>query len=992
MNSKFLQFIIFLLAVLPMSIFAQTTVTGIVLDSETSTPLIGVTVQEASTDRGTVTDIDGRFMIMVDSIDPTLIFRYTGYAAVEIKLEGRTELEVRMGEAAILIDQIVVVGYGIQKKSDLTGAVSTVKGEDISRVATSNVEQALQGKVSGVYVAPASGTPGAGAVIRIRGTGTLNNASPLYVVDGMITYDASTVNPEDVESVEVLKDASAAAIYGSRGANGVIIITTKKGVPRDRAYITGSAYYGTQEVTKQISMLNATEFAQAYNELRGQAFFPDPTVFGEGTNWQDEIYQMAPIYNATVSANGGSEQYSYNFSTNYFSQDGIIKNSHFDRLTFRLNAEYKLTPSIRLGHNMSYSNIREDVSPGVVVSAYHMPPIYPPIDSTGDFSDPTFFGLAIANPAADLYYKSNNNRSGTRLFGNLYVDVDFLKNFTFRSNFGTDNRHRKSSFFEPKFQVSASQLNLNDRLSAESSEGYEWIWEQTLTYDRTWDEHHITALVGYTAEERKFETLGGSRENFPGTAEELLFLSAGNDTTQMNFQSAADEALNSNLYRINYTLKDKYLLTLSWRTDRSSRFTKANRTANFPSGSVGWNIGAEDFMSDFVWIDRFKLRASYGVLGNQAASSTYPSTGAVSGGLYGIFGPDENLNQGATLTSLSNSNLKWETSRQTDIGMELSLFEGKFDVEVDYYDRFTYDIIAAVPIPEYVGSQDDPVVNTAEVRNTGWDISTIWRQTTGEFSYNLGLILSPVKNNVEKLAEGRSEIFSAFLQGDPATHTIVGLPIGSFYGYKVAGIFQSQEEIDASPKLGGEKPGDIRFEDTNGDNVLNGDDRVYLGSPIPTLTYSFTAGLDWKGFDFNADIVGSDGNKVFNAKETFRFAVYNWENHVVDRWTEQNHSLTEPRITNGGNNYRVSDRFLEDGSFIRLRSITLGYSLPRDLLSKAKMNKVRFYITGTNVWTDQSYSGYSPEFANAENSYEVGFDFGGYPIAKSWIGGIEIQF
>src|SRR5687768_11538862 len=466
MKHKILHLILFILFAMPFVAKAQTTVSGIVRDgSNNNEPLIGVTIQEKETDRGTITDIDGRFSMTVSSPNPVLIFRYTGYKTVEVKLDGRTEVEVTLSEESQLIDQVVVVGYGIQKKSDLTGAVSTVKGEDIARVATSNVEQALQGKVSGVYVAPSSGTPGAGAVIRIRGTGTLNNANPLYVIDGMITYDASLVNPEDVESIEVLKDASAAAIYGSRGANGVIIITTKSGVIREKALIKASAYYGVQEITKKIDLLNAAEFAAAYNDFRGQMYYPDPASLGEGTDWQDEIFQTAPIYNASLGANGGSKQFTYNFNANYFSQDGIIKNSHFDRLTLRLNGEYKLNSAISLGHNVTHLNIREDVAPGVVGSAYRMPPVFAPRDSTGDFTDPTYFGLPVANPAADLFYKSNNHVKGSRLFGNLYLDIDFLKNFTFRSNFGVDRWNKRSQFFEPRFEVSASQRNLHDRLS-----------------------------------------------------------------------------------------------------------------------------------------------------------------------------------------------------------------------------------------------------------------------------------------------------------------------------------------------------------------------------------------------------------------------------------------------------------------------------------------------------------------------------------------------
>ena len=993
---KHLQIVFYFLLCLPFAAKAQTTVTGVVVDVNGGLPLIGVTVLEAQTDQGTLTDIDGNFTLTVTSPDPTLIFRYTGYSTVEVKLDGRNQLDVKMAEEATLFDEVVVVGYGTQKKSDLTGAVTSVKGKDIARVPTSNVEQALQGKVSGVYVAPASGTPGAGAVIRIRGTGTLNNSNPLYVIDGMITYDASNVNPEDVESIEVLKDASSAAIYGSRGANGVILITTKGGKNRDKASITASAYYGTQSLTKQIDVLNASKFASAYNDLRNNMYFPNPDSLGEGTNYQDQIFRNAPISNYSVSANGGSEQYQYNFSANYFSQDGILRNSHYDRLTIRINGEYKLNSFLSIGHNISNSSIREDIAPGVITSAYHMPPVFTPTDSTGDFTDPTFFGSAIANPSADLYYKSDNHSNASRLFGNMYADVRFLKNFKFRSNFGFDKENRDAKYFEPKFQVSTSQLNKNDRLSASSgTDGSpnknHWIWEQTLTYDRDWKEHHFTGLAGYTAEERKNDWIGGSRENFPGTAEELLYLSAGNDTTQTNYQGANDEALTSMLFRFNYTFRDKYLLTASWRTDRSSRFTKANRTGNFPSASIGWNMTDESFVQNIKMIDRLKLRASYGLLGNQASATSYPSTGAVTGGLYGVFGPNEALNQGATLISLSNSNLQWETSSQADIGVEMGLFESRLALEVDWYKRETYDIIAAVPIPDYVGSEADPVVNTAQVNNQGWDISATWREV-GKVSYNFGVILSPVTNTVEKLAEGRSEIFARDIKGEFASHTVVGLPIGGFYGYKVAGIFQTQEELDNSPKLGGEEIGDIRFEDINHDSIINGDDRTYLGSPIPTLTYSFTAGIEWSGFDLNADIVGATGHYVFNAKEVPRDGTYNWEQHVEDRWTTENPSLTEPRISNGGHNYKVSDRFLDKGDFLRLRTLSLGYTIPRNVSSEIKIDRLRVYITGSNIWTSQKYSGYSTEFPNSGSAYEVGFDDGRYPVAKSWIGGIEIQF
>jgi TonB-linked SusC/RagA family outer membrane protein len=971
---------------------AQHRVEGIVSDASDGTELIGVNVQEKGTSNGTVTEIDGSYVLEVGGPEAVLVFTYVGYTDKEIPLGGKSRLDVQLGEASTLLQQVVVVGYGTQKKSDLTGAVGTVKKEDIERIPTATLEEALQGKIAGVYVAPNSGTPGAGAVIRIRGTGTLNNANPLYVIDGMITYDASFVNPQDVESVEVLKDASAAAIYGSRGANGVIIISTKSGKQREQAAITLSSYYGTQEVTKKIDLLNAARFAELYNELSNSQYYPDPAALGEGTDWQDEVFRSAPIANVQLGANGGSENLSYSFSANYFNQDGIVENSNFERVTLRLNTEFKLNDWLSLGNNLAYTNTQSLIAPGGVVgSAYRMPPVFAEKDSTGDFSDPTFFGLAIGNPAAGLFYKKNNRTKANRLFGTLYADVHFLENFTFRSNFGFDRSDGQNKFFEPAFEVSASQRNAADRLNMGFNLKRDWVWEQTLTFDREWGKHHLTALAGYTAEERYGEWFGGSRENFPGTADELLFLSAGNDSTQLNYGGAVDEALVSYLFRVNYTLMGRYLLTASWRTDQSSRFAQGNRTGNFPSFSTGWNAGEEDFVKNMGLFDRLKLRVSYGILGNQASSQPYPSTGAVTSGLYAVFGPDEALNQGATLISLSNPNLKWEISRQTDVGLEMGFFNNRLEMEIDWYNRFTYDIIAAVPIPGYAGSQSDPVVNTAEVRNRGWDVTVNWRNS-GKVSWSVGAIASPVTNEVVKLAEGKNEIFAAFLQGEPASHTIVGLPIGAFYGYQVAGIFQNEEELNGLPRLGGEQTGDLRYADLDGNGVIDGDDRTYLGSPIPGLTYSFTGSVAWQGLDFTVDFLGQSGNKVFNAKETFRFGVYNWEQHAFNRWTEANPSQTEPRITNGGHNYRVSDRYIEDGSFFRLRSIVLGYSLPPEMLAAAKINRLRVYVSGNNIWTKQSYSGYSPEFPNAGSPFEVGLDFGGYPVAKSWQVGVDVTF
>lgn len=975
---------------------AQVRVSGRVTDQSDGSGLIGATIKEKGTTNGAATDLEGNYTLTVAGPSSVLVFSYTGYATKEIAVGNRTTVDAVMGEDPTVLEQVVVVGYGTQKKSDLTGSIGSVKTQEIEKIPTASIEQALQGKIAGVYVTPTSGEPGAGATIRIRGTGTLNNANPLYVIDGMIAYDASFVNPQDVQSVEVLKDASAAAIYGSRGSNGVILITTKNGKKREDAVISLSTYYGTQDVTKQIEMMNAAEFAQAYNELTNQAYYPDPAALGAGTNWQDEIFRSAPIGNVQLAANGGTEKFSYNMSVNYFNQSGILKNSEFERVTARLNNELKLNKWLTVGNNLAYSNTTRQIAPGVaIVGAYRIPPVFAPKDSAGNFTDPTSpFGLAIANPAADLFYKSNSRDYANRFFGSVYGDVKFLKYFTFRSNFGFDLNNTRYKNYTPVFRVSPSQLNIDDRLGTGFGREQRWIWEQTLTFEKEWEKHRLNVLAGYMAEEWQYEGIGVNRTDFPGTGDNLLYLvGADVDPSQAGFGGSAHEAITSMLFRANYVFLDRYLLTASLRVDESSRFAENNRQGRFPSFSLGWNAGQEQFVENLGLFDRLKLRFSYGILGNQNSirGRLYPSLGVIRSGLYAIFGTEEELNAGATLVDYSNPDLKWETASQTDIGLEFGVFNGRLTGEIDWYNRLTYDIIAAVPIPDYVGSGADPLVNTAEVRNRGWDITLNWRQA-GRFSWNVGAILSPVKNEIVRLNDLRSEIFAAFQQGEPATHSVEGLPIGSFYGYKVLGVFQDADEVASSPRLGNEGVGDLRYADLNGDGKVDGSDRTNLGSPIPTLTYGFNAGFNVAGFDFAADFFGVTGNKVYNAKKAFRFSVYNWEKDYVNRWTPTNPSNEAPRISNGGHNYRVSDFFIEDGSFLRLRSIVLGYTLPQHLTRKARMNKVRFYVSGFNIWTSQQYSGYSPEFSNSDNPFEVGLDNIGYPITKSYQAGLEVTF
>ncbi|MBK6620296.1 MAG: TonB-dependent receptor [Saprospirales bacterium] len=982
--------LLLLAAFLSTSALAQINISGTVTSSDTGEPLIGASVYIKGTTTGTITDLDGNFELSVPNENAIMVISYTGYLTSEEALKGRQTLNIILRENIAILDEVVVVGYGVQKKSDLTGAVGTVKDKDIERIPTASIEQALQGKVAGVHVTPTSGQPGAGAIIRIRGTGTFNNANPIYVVDGMILDDASFVNPLDVESIEVLKDASAAAIYGNRGGNGVIIITTKKGNKRENAVISLNTYMGTQSVTKQIDMANATEYAELYNELTNTSYFVNPEEFGEGTNWQDVIFQDAPIYSLQLSANGDSDKFLFIVSGNYFRQEGLVRGSDFKRYTLRFNSEYQLNKSVRLGHNIAFSSNKNTFAPNLVELAYRMPPIFAERDSLGEFSDPTYFGTAIGNPEAALFY-NDNTASANRLVGNLFADIKILKYFTFRSSFGVDLSDQQTFRYEPVYEVSVSQRNPNDRLDKRAENNRTWLWENTLSFNKEWDRHTVGVMAGYTAQEYRFEYLSAGRQNFPGTADEVLFLNLGSDTTQINSNGAGDWAMISYLFRVNYSAFNRFLVTASVRADGSSRFSPENRWGYFPSFSLGWNIGNERFISDLGVFSRLKLRAGWGIVGNDK-TILYPSYGIVSTALYALFGPGENLNQGATLTSIGNPDAKWEVASQTNVGLEMAFLNNRFSVEVDRYNRLTTDILYPAPIPDYVGSKNDPIVNTGEVLNRGWDFLVQWRNA-GQFTYNIGVNASTIHNEVISIAQGKSEIFSASLgQGDFGSRSVVGLPIGAFYGYRVAGVFQNQDELDDFPKFGNEKIGDLRFEDLNGDGDMNDQDREYLGSPIPTYQFGATGGFGWKGIDFNFDFNGQGGNKVLNAKQIARYAIYNFEQRYVDRWTEENPSETEPRITNGGHNFRMSDRFIEDGTFIRLRNLTLGYSFPPGLMQKIRVNKFRVYVSATNLWTSQKYSGYSPEFGARDNVFAVGVDSGVYPIARTFLGGVELIF
>jgi TonB-linked SusC/RagA family outer membrane protein len=986
--------------------FAQSgTLAGTVTSADDGEPLPGVNVVLAGTQQGTSTGPDGSYRLT--GIEPgTYAVRasFIGYATGEetgvvIEAGETTELDFALAARDVGLDEVVVVGYGTQERRDLTGAVSKIDGAAISEVATPTATEALQGQVAGVQVTPSSGEPGADAVVRIRGVGTLNDASPLYVVDGMLVEDITFLNPNDIESVEVLKDASATAIYGSRGANGVIIVSTKQGSRNQETIYSVNTYWGFNEVADPIDLTNARQYAALANELRanqGQSpAFDNPDQFGEGTDWQDVVYRQAPTQNYQVSARGGSESISFNLSGNYVREKGVLEGSDFQRATFRLNNNYQLSEGgavgLRFGHNVAFTYRTGREAAGVVGNAYRADPTIAPRGPDGAFNDAGVRSSA-GNPAAAIFYE-RNEFTGNRLVGNVFVEASFLDRFRLRSSFGLDVDERETRDLTPEFFVSPTQQVETSSINVNTSENSSWLWENTLSYDDSFAEiHQVEAVAGVTAQRFRTESLGGGRLNPIGFDESLWFLNAGQAEGQTNFNSAGQWRLLSFLGRVNYSLLDRYLFTVTGRADGSSRFGDTNRYGFFPSFAVGWRLSDEPFLADVEALSNLKLRGSWGIVGNDKIGFN-PAVPAITGNINAVFGNPGSLQFGASQVNLANSNIQWEETRQVDVGLELGFFEERLTAEFDYYRRTTDGILIAVPIPDFVGVNQQPTVNAAQVLNSGLEASLNWQGSVGDVSYGIGLNGSTVNNEVEELGQGREAIFGGGLVNEIAftTLTEIGRPIGSFYGFQVAGIFQTQEEVDNLPTRGGEQPGDLRFADLNGDGQITDDDRTHIGSPIPDFFYGINLNASYRGVDLSLSFSGESGRQIFNAKEAVRFGIENWETKVLDRWTGPGTSSSVPRITNAGHNFLASERFIEDAAYFKLRNVQLGYSLPPSLVGPLNVQQLRLYVSGANVFTITDYTGYTPEIGS-EQVIATSIDDGIFPVSRTFTAGVNLTF
>ncbi len=966
---------------------------GSVVDDANSDPLIGVNIKVTSTSLGTITDDNGNFKLELTNGDYTLEFSYLGYETKSVKVNRTQTLNIRLVTATQLLNELVVVGYGVQKKSDLTGAVSTVRGSDLIKIPSLSPEQALQGKVAGLQVNSSSGAPGALPVVRVRGVGTFNNSNPIYVVDGLILDNISFLSSADIASIEVLKDASSTAIYGSRGANGVIIVTTNQGNKKSsKPVFNFSADYGLQVLSKKIDLLDSKGFGRYVNDINPGTYNNLDAL--PNTDWQNLVFKAAPVQNYHFSISGASEKQQYYIGVGLFSQDGIIDKSKYQRLSIKLNNSYQLSSAIKLGNNITIAPYLQDNAPDVTYQVYRAQPVIAPYTESGDFSEVP----GVGNPLADLKYKTSKER-GFRALANVYAECQILKDLSFRSSFGIDYLYKEKVDFTPTFYVSPQQQNELNDLALRDERNSSLLWENTLSYTKTINDHSFNILGGYTMQRLRSNILGIAAENIIGDSENLWYINKTNINPNSIFNDVDPNynySMISYLFRANYTFKEKYLLTATFRRDGSSKFSQVNRYGNFPSFAVGWNMIREKFLERSSFINKLKLRASWGKIGNEKISYL-DQYALVLNNANVVFGQNEVFNPGSTYSKAGNKNIKWETTTQSDAGLEFGLWNDKITGELDYYNRVTDDILVELSTPGYTGNGQGQKIryNAGKVRNSGLEFNLGYNGHKGKFNYRIGVLGSTINNKVLSVGGNSgvdSTLVGGFLaNGQSVTLTKEGVPIGSFYGYTINGVYQNAEQLNSTAKESLSEVGDLIYGDTNKDGKINSKDRVFIGSPIPDFVYGFSFESSYKSFELSIDFQGQLGNKIYNGKESVRPDLYNFESHVLNRWEGEGTSNTEPKATTGGVNWLPSTRFVQDGSFLRLRSLTIAYNFPLDKLKRLKLSNIKIYVRGTNLWTLTKFTGYSPEIATSD-VLGTGIDNGIYPVTAVYTTGINISF
>lgn len=1020
------------------SCFAQNAVKGVVSDSATGELLPGVTVFVKGTSVGTVTDLNGAYSVKASEND-IIRFSFVGYASQDIKVGSQTSINVKLDVSIEAMSEVVVVGYGTMKRSDLTGAVTSIKEDELKAEVVNSLDQAIQGKASGVQVTQNSGSPSAATSIRIRGANSLRNNEPLYVIDGVpVNSDAtnttagfdwagggngqtainvlSTINPADIVSIEILKDASSTAIYGSRGANGVVLVTTKKGKSGD-AIIEYSFNYGVQTVAKYLDVMNLKEFAAYQNELAEMGYigqrpeFADLSLVPEkGTDWQRELFRNATVSEHHISVSGGNEKTKYSISGGYKDQDGLVLGSDYNRITSRVNISSQAKEWLNLGVNLSASRTDEtinltDSDDGVITTALLMSPYQEVRAVDGSWTGPNQQDPSTGtNPVAKAT-EINNNIIRTRILGNAYADIKLLSYLTLRSEFGTDLNFDNNYNFLPTYEWGVSTNTVAKSRRQFSNNSY-WIQKNYLTFDKEFAEHKVKVMLGQESQRARYENLIGQRQDF--VSNDIRELAAGGTKDQLADSHAGSNTQVSIFGRANYNYKEKYMLTATYRADGSSKFGPNNKWGYFPSFALAWRASQEEFMKNYGWLDNLKIRAGWGQVGNDAIGNySYGSSLQVRATTFG---------GGFLLNNIPNPNVKWETTTQVNIGFDLGILENRIELIAEFYKKFTKDMLLIQPVPDYLGTLtgigqgwqgiQPPYSNLGEMENTGveFTLSTI-NISKPDFNWSTTLTFSKNKNKITSLGLDNAALFRKVQWYDFVTKTAVGKPVGQFYGYVVEGIFQSPEDVAGSPvqkpvnELNGTWAGDIKFKDIHKDGVIDDLDRTYIGDPNPDFTFGFINSFNYKNFDLSIYTNGSYGNDIFNFQriktEGMSSLYINQLKTVTNRWTPTNNETSMPRLvpSDPNQNARISDRYIEDGSFLRISNVTLGYQLPASLFTKTPIKSLRLYGKVQNVYTFTKYSGYDPEVGSFnQDALLTGVDNGRFPLPRTFMFGVNVTF
>lgn len=1011
------KIILLLLLLSPFMMQSQTlTIKGVVKDATSGDVLPGVSVSLKGTAIGTQTDFDGKYTLTNIKEGATLVFNYLGYKTKEVPA-SRSVLNISLNQTTESLDEIVVIGYGTQSKKEVTGAVSVVSSATIEDLNPTRIEQALQGQVAGVNITQSSGSPGAGSNIRIRGVSTNGDSRPLILLDGRVIEDLSVVNPSDIESINILKDASA-GIYGVRAANGVILVTTKRGRKSTDFQSILNVSTGFQNTTREIPLLNATEYALLANEAfaaNGEALpFPNVSSLGQGTNWQSSVFETAPIYSIDYTLNKGTEKSTYSLGLSVTSQDGIVggNKANFNRRNIRFNFDTEIAKNLKFSSSTIYTNTNkknliENALGSILFNALNMPSTISVYDNEGNFSLPPAIGtgIEVANPLAQI--DNAHNRSWVnKISGSYGLKYDFLNYFSaetrFQANYAisTSNTYGKVANFGNNNVFNVDLGTFTDF----SQNFFDYTFDAFVNYERVYnDVHSVKAMLGTSV----FKTIGrfqtiltsnASGEDLNGVqigtpvlnGDGLEIFRNNNNGDNLVF----DSRLLSYFTRLQYAYDNKYLFSAVLRRDGSSNFGPKNKFGFFPTASVGWVASEEDFLQDSNIVSFLKLRASYGIIGNDRIPG-FRFVSVLNGEAEYVF--DNELAQGIALGPVANPEIKWEEQKPLDIGVDIELFD-KVDITMDYFKKTTEDLLVSAQTSGIIGvsapGSSVPVVNAGTVVNSGFEFAIGYRESISEdFDFNVNYNFTTLDNNVTFVGNSTGIIEGGgFGVGqEPPSRMEAGFPIGYFYGYQTDGLFQTQADVDSHAIQANAAPGDLRFVDTNGDGIIDVEDRTYIGDPIADVTMGLNLSFNYKNFDFNAYAFASIGNEIVRNYER-TLPLTNRATYFLDRWTGPGTSNTVPRVTTGatGNNL-FSDFFVEDGSFLRLQSVQLGYSVGDAALEKLKFNKLRFYVSASNLFTLTKYKGYDPTTSNGA-PIGGGIDQGFYPSPKTFLFGMNVNF